>query len=50
MSFWHSLFIVYVEGQLRHTETGEPFVFQVKDDNRYNQAHYEALGKVSNTT
>lgn len=36
------------EGQLRHKETGEPFVFVVKEgDQRYNQAHYEALGEVT---
>ncbi|XP_038076473.1 cotranscriptional regulator FAM172A homolog [Patiria miniata] len=34
-------------GQLRHTETGEPFLFEVKKgDMRYNQLHYEALGEV----
>ena len=35
------------EGQLRHKETNKPFVFMVKkEDKRYNQAHYEALGEV----
>ncbi|XP_022109971.1 protein FAM172A-like [Acanthaster planci] len=34
-------------GQLRHTDTGEPFVFEVrKGDMQYNQRHYEALGEV----
>ena len=32
---------------MRHIETGEPFKFDVKkNDHRYNQNHYEALGDV----
>ena len=39
--------IISLTGRLRHTETGEPFEFVVRDgDHRYNQAHYEALGEV----
>ncbi|XP_068740889.1 cotranscriptional regulator ARB2A homolog isoform X1 [Montipora capricornis] len=35
------------DGQMRHTETGEPFKFEVKEGDRaYNQRHYEALGEV----
>ena len=34
------------DGQMRHTETGEPFVFKVKDDSLYNQKRYEAIGEV----
>ena len=35
------------DGQLRHTETGEPFKFDVKkNDMSYNQLRYEALGEV----
>ncbi|XP_066511219.1 cotranscriptional regulator ARB2A homolog isoform X1 [Hoplias malabaricus] len=34
-------------GQLRHTETGEPFVFNSKEDlHRWNQKRYEALGEI----
>uniref|UniRef100_W5KK92 ARB2 cotranscriptional regulator A n=1 Tax=Astyanax mexicanus TaxID=7994 RepID=W5KK92_ASTMX len=34
-------------GQLRHTRTGEPFVFNYKEDlHRWNQKRYEALGEV----
>ena len=37
-----------LDGQLRSIGTGEPFVFEVKKgDQKYNQAHYEALGEVS---
>ncbi|KAJ3086006.1 hypothetical protein HK102_013601 [Quaeritorhiza haematococci] len=33
------------QGELRHKETGERFLFEVrKGDFPYNQAHYEALG------
>lgn len=36
-----------LEGKLRKKGTDEPFVFVVKEgDQRYNQAHYEALGEV----
>lgn len=35
------------DGQLRHTETGRPFEFMAKANNRYyNQMRYEALGKI----
>uniref|UniRef100_A0A671SES5 Family with sequence similarity 172 member A n=1 Tax=Sinocyclocheilus anshuiensis TaxID=1608454 RepID=A0A671SES5_9TELE len=34
-------------GQLRHTHTGEPFVFNYKEDlHRWNQKRYEALGEI----
>ncbi|MCJ8746812.1 hypothetical protein PDJAM_G00146060 [Pangasius djambal] len=34
-------------GQLRHTKTGEPFVFNYKEDmHRWNQKRYEALGEI----
>ncbi|XP_026068516.1 protein FAM172A-like [Carassius auratus] len=34
-------------GQLRHIHTGEPFVFNYKEDlHRWNQKRYEALGEV----
>uniref|UniRef100_A0A8B9HTP2 Arb2 domain-containing protein n=1 Tax=Astyanax mexicanus TaxID=7994 RepID=A0A8B9HTP2_ASTMX len=34
-------------GQLRHTRTGEPFVFNYKEDlHRWNQKRYEALGEI----
>ena len=37
----------FAEGQMRTLETGEPFKFDVKEDDRdYNQKHYEALGEV----
>ncbi|TWW60012.1 Protein FAM172A [Takifugu flavidus] len=35
------------DGQLRHTETGEPFVFNAREDlHRWNQKRYEALGEI----
>ncbi|XP_061478241.1 cotranscriptional regulator FAM172A isoform X5 [Rhineura floridana] len=35
------------EGQLRHIKTGEPFVFNYREDlHRWNQKRYEALGEV----
>ncbi|KAI4891349.1 hypothetical protein NFI96_029513 [Prochilodus magdalenae] len=35
------------DGQLRHTTTGEPFIFNYKEDlHRWNQKRYEALGEV----
>ncbi|XP_056314444.1 cotranscriptional regulator FAM172A homolog isoform X1 [Danio aesculapii] len=35
------------QGQLRHTKTGEPFVFNYKEDlHRWNQKRYEALGEI----
>uniref|UniRef100_A0A1A8RTI1 Family with sequence similarity 172, member A n=1 Tax=Nothobranchius rachovii TaxID=451742 RepID=A0A1A8RTI1_9TELE len=34
-------------GQLRHTKTGEPFVFNAREDlHRWNQKRYEALGEI----
>uniref|UniRef100_H3BAL8 ARB2 cotranscriptional regulator A n=1 Tax=Latimeria chalumnae TaxID=7897 RepID=H3BAL8_LATCH len=35
------------KGQLRHTVTGEPFVFNYREDlHRWNQKRYEALGQI----
>lgn len=35
------------DGRLRHVETGEPFVFNAREDlHRWNQKRYEALGEV----
>lgn len=35
------------DGELRHIETGERFIFDVKKGDRsFNQKHYEALGDV----
>ncbi|XP_075397395.1 cotranscriptional regulator ARB2A isoform X4 [Tenrec ecaudatus] len=35
------------KGQLRHTKTGEPFVFNYREDlHRWNQKRYEALGEI----
>ncbi|XP_010895908.2 cotranscriptional regulator FAM172A homolog [Esox lucius] len=35
------------QGQLRHTKTGEPFVFNAREDlHRWNQKRYEALGEI----
>jgi len=40
-------FLFSVDGQLRHINTGEPFVFNYKEDlHRWNQKRYEALGEV----
>lgn len=40
-------FFFSVDGQLRHIHTGEPFVFNYKEDlHRWNQKRYEALGEV----
>ncbi|XP_077378920.1 cotranscriptional regulator ARB2A homolog [Festucalex cinctus] len=34
-------------GQLRHTKTGEPFIFNTREDlHRWNQKRYEALGEI----
>lgn len=45
------LFSIYAsstDGQLRHTKTGEPFVFNEREDlHRWNQKRYEALGEVT---
>lgn len=36
------------DGQLRHINTGEPFVFNAREDlHRWNQKRYEALGEVN---
>lgn len=41
------LFVYLLEGQLRHIKTGEPFVFNYREDlHRWNQKRYEALGEV----
>ncbi|XP_007487368.1 cotranscriptional regulator FAM172A isoform X10 [Monodelphis domestica] len=38
------------KGQLRHITTGEPFVFNAREDlHRWNQKRYEALGEVDAT-
>ncbi|XP_074138199.1 cotranscriptional regulator ARB2A isoform X5 [Sminthopsis crassicaudata] len=38
------------KGQLRHIATGEPFVFNAREDlHRWNQKRYEALGEVDAT-
>uniref|UniRef100_A0A2D4P7X8 Arb2 domain-containing protein n=1 Tax=Micrurus surinamensis TaxID=129470 RepID=A0A2D4P7X8_MICSU len=35
------------KGQLRHIKTGEPFVFNYREDlHRWNQKRYEALGEI----
>uniref|UniRef100_A0A8C9FGP3 Uncharacterized protein n=1 Tax=Pavo cristatus TaxID=9049 RepID=A0A8C9FGP3_PAVCR len=40
-------FVSFSEGQLRHAKTGEPFVFNYREDlHRWNQKRYEALGEV----
>lgn len=45
--WWNCIFLFSVDGQLRHTNTGEPFVFNYKEDlHRWNQKRYEALGEV----
>lgn len=37
----------HIDGQLRHLKTGEPFVFNAREDlHRWNQKRYEALGEV----
>lgn len=42
-------FVSFTEGQLRHIKTGEPFVFNYREDlHRWNQKRYEALGEVHN--
>lgn len=41
------MFVYLLEGQLRHIKTGEPFVFNYREDlHRWNQKRYEALGEV----
>lgn len=42
-----TLLSFFIEGQLRHIKTGEPFVFNYREDlHRWNQKRYEALGEV----
>ncbi|KAL2294719.1 hypothetical protein Nmel_008463 [Mimus melanotis] len=39
-------YIFNEKGQLRHIKTGEPFVFNYREDlHRWNQKRYEALGE-----
>uniref|UniRef100_A0A8B9DJ40 Family with sequence similarity 172 member A n=1 Tax=Anser cygnoides TaxID=8845 RepID=A0A8B9DJ40_ANSCY len=43
-------YIFNEKGQLRHAKTGEPFVFNYREDlHRWNQKRYEALGEVDAT-
>ena len=47
----YSLLLHATEGELQHKDTDEKFVFVVKEgDQRFNQAHYEALGEVYTCT
>lgn len=47
LSFLSSYFSP-TDGQLRHIKTGEPFVFNAREDlHRWNQKRYEALGEVT---
>ncbi|NXJ95726.1 F172A protein, partial [Corythaixoides concolor] len=40
-------YIFNEKGQLRHIQTGEPFVFNYREDlHRWNQKRYEALGEI----
>ncbi|ETE71788.1 hypothetical protein L345_02368, partial [Ophiophagus hannah] len=40
-------YIFNEKGQLRHIKTGEPFVFNYREDlHRWNQKRYEALGEI----
>ncbi|NWS59672.1 F172A protein, partial [Chunga burmeisteri] len=40
-------YIFNEKGQLRHVKTGEPFVFNYREDlHRWNQKRYEALGEI----
>uniref|UniRef100_A0A8C5RI59 Family with sequence similarity 172 member A n=1 Tax=Laticauda laticaudata TaxID=8630 RepID=A0A8C5RI59_LATLA len=42
-----TLLFFFIEGQLRHMKTGEPFVFNYREDlHRWNQKRYEALGEI----
>lgn len=42
-----SLLFIFTDGLLRHTKTGEAFVFNAREDlHRWNQKRYEALGEV----
>lgn len=41
------LLFIFTDGLLRHTKTGEAFVFNAREDlHRWNQKRYEALGEV----
>ncbi len=43
-----SFYLSPTDGQLRHVRTGEPFVFNAREDlHRWNQKRYEALGEVT---
>ena len=42
--------LAFVEGELRHIETDDPFEFQVSLDHAYNQKRYEAIGEVKSFT
>lgn len=47
-SDFHFFYASSTDGQLRHTQTGEPFVFNEREDlHRWNQKRYEALGEVT---
>lgn len=42
-----SFSFIFTDGLLRHTRTGEAFVFNAREDlHRWNQKRYEALGEV----
>lgn len=46
-SLTHVVVCLPADGQLRHTASGEPFVFNAREDlHRWNQKRYEALGEV----
>lgn len=46
--FFLTDFLPPTDGQLRHVKTGEPFVFNAREDlHRWNQKRYEALGEVT---
>ena len=41
------MFFYNIEGEMRHTESGERFVFKIDDSHQYNQKRYEAIGEVN---
>lgn len=46
-----SFYLSPTDGQLRHIKTGEPFVFNAREDlHRWNQKRYEALGEVTHNS
>ncbi|XP_061623210.1 cotranscriptional regulator FAM172A homolog isoform X3 [Phyllopteryx taeniolatus] len=47
-SLLHECIIDFLQGgQLRHMKTGEPFIFNAREDlHRWNQKRYEALGEI----